>query len=245
MNESIDESPVSAAALLALVRRRRSSRAGYIEDRPVSDEHIELMLEAARYAPSAGNAQPWEFIVIRDRDTRHRIGELCKNQLKDKLEIERTIRGTTSGGSSVGWRLAPVHILVIGDPRTNASFPLRTREEKADSHFVSSLANATLQMMLMAECLGLATQYVSDVSSPYFSLMLKHLLGVPAELRVYHLVPTGYVSVRSSDHGRRPLAEMVHWERFDPAKLRSDQEIDRFVRESSVRSKDYKWGGSR
>lgn len=244
MNASIDASTVSASALLALMRQRRSARAGYIEDKPVADEHIELMLEAARSAPSAANGQPWEFILIRDRDTRYRIAELYKQQIKEKIELERTIRGIATG-PSVGWRFAPVHILVLGDFRTCASFPLRTREEKSESHFVSGLANATLQMMLMAECLGLATQYVSDASSPYLSLMLKHMLGIPADLRIYHLVPVGYVSVRSSDHGRRPLAAIVHHERYEEAKQRSNEDIERFVRESTVRSKDYQRGGSR
>jgi hypothetical protein len=43
------------------------------------------------------------------------------------------------------------------------------------------LASALLQMMLMAECMGLGTQYISDAVSPYFSLMLKHLLDIPRE----------------------------------------------------------------
>ena len=245
MNEITDAAAVTPHNLLALMRQRRSSRTGYVEDKPVNDEQVELMLEAARSAPSAGNAQPWEFVVIRDRDTRYSIAEIFKHQLKDKIEIERTIRGTTAVGASIGWRFAPVQILVIGDPRTCASFPLRTREEKAESHFLSSLANATLQMMLMAECLGLATQYVSDASSPYFSLMLKHLLGIPAEMRVYHLVPVGYVSVHTEENSRRPLAAMVHSERYDAAKQRSNDDVERFVRESSVQSKDYRWGSSR
>jgi len=245
MNEITDAAAVTPHNLLALMRQRRSSRTGYVEDKPVNDEQVELMLEAARSAPSAGNAQPWEFVVIRDRDTRYSIAEIFKHQLKDKIEIERTIRGTTAVGASIGWRFAPVQILVIGDPRTCASFPLRTREEKAESHFLSSLANATLQMMLMAECLGLATQYVSDASSPYFSLMLKHLLGIPAEMRVYHLVPVGYVSAHAEENGRRPLAAMVHRERYDAARQRSNDDVERFVRESSMQSKDYRWGSSR
>jgi 5,6-dimethylbenzimidazole synthase len=245
MNEIIDGAALTPEQLLALMRQRRTTRTAYVEDKPVTDTQIELLLEAARSAPSAGNAQPWEFVVVRERDTRYRIVDLFKQQLRDKIEIERAVRGTTAVGASLGWRFAPVQILVIGDPRTCASFPLRTREEKAESHFIGSLANATLQMMLMAECLGLATQYVSDASSPYFSLMLKHLLGIPAELRVYHLVPVGYVSVRAEENGRRPLEAMVHRERYDPAKQRSNDDVERFVRESSVQSKGYRWGSSR
>lgn len=230
--------------MLELMQRRRSSRTGYIKDKPVSDEQVGMILEAARCAPSAGNAQPWEFIVIRDRETRYRIADLFKRQLQDKIEIERTIRGHAKVGTSVAFRFAPVHILCLGDPRTSLSFPLRTQEDKAESHFFSSLANALLQMMLMAEALGLGTQYVSDVSSPYFSLMLKHLLDIPRELRVYHLMPLGYVSVRAQPNSRRPLGAMVHYDRYDRSKQRTGADIERFVKEESSQADDFQWGSS-
>lgn len=215
--------------LLSLMQSRRSSRSGYLEDKPISDEQVNLLLEAARAAPSAGNAQPWEFIVIRDRDTRHRLAELFKHQLRDKIELERTIRGHAKVGGPVAWRHAPVLILCLGDPRTSALYPLRTREDKAESHFYSSLANALLQMMLMAECMGLGTQYISDAASPYFSLMLKHLLNIPRELKVYHLMPVGYVSVRAQPSSRRPLEAMVQYDRYDRSKQRTAEDIERLA----------------
>lgn len=238
-------SAIEPGQLLDLMRFRHSSRSGYIENKPLSDEQIETILQAARVAPSAGNAQPWEFIVIRERETRHRIAELFKHQLRDKLELERTIRKSSKIGASIGWRFAPVLILVLGDPRTSESFPLRTREDKAESHFISSLANATLQMMLMAQCMGLGCQYISDVASPYFSLMLKHLLDIPPELRVYHLVPFGYVSVAAEPNSRRPLEAMVHYERYDQGKKRTAEDIQRFLQEESIQSKNYQWGGAK
>lgn len=228
--------------LLDMLRHRRSSRTGFIENKPPSDAQISLLLEAARAAPSGGNAQPWEFIVIRDHDMRMNIADLYKHQLRDKLELERAIRGTTSV-SGVGWRNALVLIVVLGDPRTSMCFPLRTAEDKADSHFFTGLANATLQLMLMAECMGLATQYVSDSASPYFSLMLKHMLGIPPELRVYHIVPVGYSSVAATPKSRRPLDAMVHFERYDPGRLRSVEYLQKFMEEDSIQSKDYDRGG--
>jgi 5,6-dimethylbenzimidazole synthase len=230
--------------LLDMMRSRRSSRTGFLENRPVTDDQLNLLLEAARAAPSGGNAQPWEFVVIRDAEMRNRIADLYKHQLRDKLELERTIRGTTSV-SGVGWRNAPVQIVVLGDPRTSLCFPLRTAEDKADSHFFTGLANATLQIMLMAESMGLSTQYVSDSASPYFSLMLKHLLGIPKELRVYHIIPVGYTEVAATPKSRRPLEAMVHHERYDPGKQRSEDYLARFAEEDSIQAKNYNRGGER
>tara|TARA_R110000787_G_scaffold21020_16_gene62433 strand:+ start:382 stop:1128 length:747 start_codon:yes stop_codon:yes gene_type:complete len=230
--------------LLDMMRRRRSSRTGFLEDSNVSEAEITQLLEAARAAPSGGNAQPWEFIVIRDTDMRMKIADLYKHQLRDKLELEKAIRGTSSV-SGVGWRNAPVLILVLGDPRTSLCFPLRTAEDKADSHFFTGLANATLQIMLMAESMGLSTQYVSDCASPYFSLMLKHMLDIPQELRVYHIVPVGYTEVAATPKSRRPLESMVHYERYDAAKLRSRDYLEKFAAEDSIQAKDYDRGGER
>ena len=242
-----DSREFDSQQLLTLLRERHTSRSGYLEDKPVSNEQIEMLLEAARAAPSAGNGQPWEFIVIRDRDTRHRIAELFKRQLQNKIELERTIRGHAKVGASIGFRFAPVLILCLGDPRVSAAYPLRTREEKAESHFYSSLANALLQMMLMAECLGLGTQYISDVSSPYFSLMIKHLLDIPRELKVYHLVPVGHISARAQPRprSRRPLETMVHYDRYDRSKERTADDIERFVQQESIQSKSYQWGNAK
>jgi nitroreductase len=241
---SPDTTAIKPQQLLDMMRHRRSSRTGFLENKDVSDDKINLLLEAARAAPSGGNAQPWEFIIIRDKDMRMQIADLYKHQLRDKLELEKAIRGTSSV-SGVGWRNAPVQILVLGDPRTSLCFPLRTAEDKADSHFFTGLANATLQIMLMAESMGLATQYVSDSASPYFSLMLKHKLGIPQELRVYHIIPVGYSEVAATPKSRRPLETMVHYERYDSSKLRSLDYLRKFVAEESIQAKNYDRGGER
>lgn len=235
---------IAPSDLLAMMRARRSSRTGFLEDKPVGEDEISLLLEAGRSAPSGGNAQPWEFIIIRDKNMRMQIADLYKHQLRDKLELEKTIRGTSSV-SGVGWRNAPVLILVLGDPRTSLCFPLRTAEDKADSHFFTGLANTTLQIMLMAESMGLSTQYVSDSASLYFSLMLKHLLDIPQELRVYHIIPVGYTEVKATPKSRRPLASMVHHERYDASKLRSVEYLQKFSAEESIQAKDYDRGGER
>ena len=60
--------------LLDLLRTRRSTRK--FKPDPIPDEYIEKIIEAARWAPSGANGQPWEFIVIKDQQTKTRIAEL-------------------------------------------------------------------------------------------------------------------------------------------------------------------------
>ncbi len=57
--------------MLELIKARRSIRK--YTDEPVTDEQVRAMLEAAMAAPSANNAQPWEFVVVRDADLRQQL----------------------------------------------------------------------------------------------------------------------------------------------------------------------------
>jgi nitroreductase len=214
--------------LRALVEQRRSIR-GYDENRDVPKDAVEMILDCARWAPSGGNGQPWEFIVVRDRTTRHKIADIYLKQLIEKREMDMAVRGTAKMTGD-GFRHAPVHIVILGDPRVKEAYPIRTRLEKAESHFITGLANATLLIHLAASSLGLASQYVSDANSPYMETMLKAALGVPEPLRVYHLVPLGYAKGPVAAPPRRRLEEIMHHEKYDMAKFRDDGMMAGFVR---------------
>lgn len=215
-----------------LVRQRRSIR-GYDEKGEVTDEMIGLILNCARWAPSGGNGQPWEFLVVRDRAIRHQIADYYLKQLEQKREMDMAVRGTAKMTGD-GFRRAPVHIVIMGDPRVKEAYPIRTKLEKAESHFITGLANATLLIHLAATALGLASQYVSDANSPYMETMLKALLKIPEPLRIYHLVPIGFAKAQVEAPPRRELAEIVHWEKYDMDKYRDDNHFNAFVRSATL-----------
>src|SRR3990172_9806149 len=130
---------------LELARARRTIR-GY-RKKDVPRECIEKILEAARWAPSGGNSQPWEFVVIADAGMRQRIVDLYVKQMLDKREMEKAVRGTSvTRGEAIGFRNAPVFILVLGDARVNDTFPIRTKLDKGEQHFITGLASATLMI---------------------------------------------------------------------------------------------------
>jgi 5,6-dimethylbenzimidazole synthase len=149
-----------------LVQQRRSIR-GYDASREVSDETIRTILDCARWAPSGGNAQPWEFVIVRDRAMRYKIADCYLKQMEQKREMDMAVRGTAKMTGD-GFRHAPVHIVILGDPRVKEALPIRTKLEKAESHFITGLANATLLIHFAATAVGLASQYVSDANSPYY-----------------------------------------------------------------------------
>ncbi|MCK5123817.1 MAG: nitroreductase family protein, partial [Dehalococcoidia bacterium] len=74
---------------LELAKKRRSIRK--FKSDPIPDEYIDKIIEAARWAPSGGNSQPWEFIVIKKRELRDKIAEVAQEQygITHKMEMLR------------------------------------------------------------------------------------------------------------------------------------------------------------
>src|SRR5689334_16609800 len=217
-----------ARAFMQLVKERTSHRGGYRKDVDVTDEQLDFILEAARWAPSAGNSQPWEFVVVRKPELRAAIIDIAKKQLKEKIEMEWVTRRTRKVGSDSGFVHAPVFIVIVGDPRSIEAYPVRTRLDKWQSHYFSSLSNTVLTMVLAAQALGLGSQWLSDIASPYFATMVKSLLGIPDPLYPYHLIPIGHVSRKLPPNPRRPLDELVHTDQYDMSKYRSDEQVRAF-----------------
>ena len=69
-------------ALLSVVQKRRSVRV--YKTGKVSDAQLSAILEAARWAPSGANTQPWEFVVTRDRKKMKRIREIYDNEWRQR-----------------------------------------------------------------------------------------------------------------------------------------------------------------
>ena len=210
-----------------LVMKRRTIR-GFKPDKDVPDEYVRKILDIARWAPSGANGQPWEFLVIRDPSTRQKIVDLFLRQRELKTEAEKAVRGEVKMGGA-GFRDAPVFILVLGDQRVDQAYPVMTREEKSFQHLITGLASAGLLIQLAATALGLGSQYVSDASSPYMATMLKTYLGIPQALKVYELIPIGYPKGPVAPPPRRALEEIIHYERYDAGRARTEEDVRRFL----------------
>ncbi len=87
--------------LRSLVENRRRIR-GYDEGRDIPDEMIEGILDCARRAPSGGNGLPWEFIIVRNRETRYKIADCYLKQLEQKREMDLAVGGTADITGELG-----------------------------------------------------------------------------------------------------------------------------------------------
>jgi nitroreductase len=220
-------------SFLTLVKTRRSIRS--FKPDPVSDEYVERIIEAARFAPSGANSQPWEFIVIKDKETKDKIAALVVEQAEPGRKVEAAreedlrFPGAKGPVGEPGYKNAPVFILLCGDPRTKEAYPLFTTLTRGDSHFTSGLASAFLYMTLAATAMGLGSQWVSATGSPLVKPLLKQLLDIPHGLEIYDMLVVGYPASQPKERFVRDRAEMIHHGRFDRVRYRSDKQMRDYI----------------
>ena len=168
-----------------LVRRRSMIRA--FRPDPVPDELVRKLLRNAVRAPSAGNLQPWEFIVVRDEETKRRLAEAALRQM---FLAE-----------------APVVIATCRNLERNAR-----RYGDRGRHFYSLIdaSFATLMILLTARNEGLGACLVGA----YQDEEVWRILGLPEHVRSVGLVGVGWPAEPATRAERIPLAEVVHRERF-------------------------------
>jgi nitroreductase len=204
--------------LLKIIQTRRSVRV--YKTGKVSDEQLQLILEAARWAPSGANTQPWELVVTRDRKKMKRIRQIYDNEWRQrKREDPINYKGLKK--DYVGD--VSVIVLVCGDPRTKQVYLTTRQPADREKLFQASIANAVQQMMLAAASMNLGTVWVSvrEEVEPE----LRELFKVPASLRLLWVVPIGHARSWPPAKPRRKPDAFTHREVYDATKLRNETEI--------------------
>lgn len=224
-------------SLLELVKSRRSTRR--FKTDPVPEECIDKIIEVARWAPSGFNSQPWEFVVVRDKELKDKIVELTTEYWNQSARMEATREQWQKGmvrppTASVDYRAAPVLIILFGDTRTKAGLPMMLRydPDRCQTIYTSSLANAFLYMQLAATSLGLTSQWVSNVQTPLAHCLIKNLLGIPPQMEIYDMMAVGFPAARSKPKLMRSKEKMVHYDFCDNKGFRTDEEVNDFIRKT-------------
>jgi len=228
--------------LLELVRNRRSIRR--FKTDPIPDEYVDKIIEAACWAPSGLNLQPWEFFVVKKKELKDGIVQAIIDSNRAQhpgIELTREAsqgdkRQPSPGGEPTDFRIAPAFILLFGDTRTKAGLPMlnETSPHGRESILNSSLANAFLYMHLAATTLGLASQWVSKVQVPLVHYQLKNLLGIPDDLEVYDMMAVGYPAEKPEPKLMRDREKMVHYDSCGKEDFRTDEEVNEFTRRTRV-----------
>jgi nitroreductase len=171
--------------VLKAIKGRRSIRAFKRDD--VSPEIVEKLLEVARWAPSAGNIQPWEFIVVRKPELKKALAEAALGQ----TFIEE----------------APIVIVVCANEnRSSQGYGVRGK----NLYCIQDTAAAIQNIHLVAYSLGLGTCWVGAFREEEATKILK----IPQGIRPVAIIPVGYPAETPSPRNRRPISQIVHYETF-------------------------------
>jgi nitroreductase len=223
---------------LELVKKRRSFRR--FKPDPVPKEIVEKVLEAARHSPSAGNSQPWEFVVVQDPATKKSITQSINSGYKKVRKADTAMYWAVAVQPYLA--TAPVLIVVCGDRRLQETYPAHLPGEIL---LHQSLAISIYTLQLAAASFGLATAWAT-MQTELRETQIRKILGIPDVYTVDHIVPLGYPDeekekseealrpVRERAAFRRELAEIVHYEHYDMGKFRSDEKIKEFIWSKTV-----------
>ena len=214
--------------LLELVKKRRTIR--QFKSDPVPDEYINKIIEVARWAPSAFHTQPWEFVIIKNKELKNRIvnileqhGTPIKDPAKESLQRK-------------SFKDAPVFIFLLCDWRARVGLPGQASENnsRVSNLFCSSLANAFLYMHLAAASLGLASQWYTATSHPGVEQAIKEIIGIPETLTIYDMMVVGYEANSPNPKIVRDIDEMMHYDDCGLQDFRTDEEVIACGRETNA-----------
>ena len=168
------------------IKGRRSVRA--FKRRGISAEIVEKLVEAALWAPSAGNIQPWEFVIVRKPKIKKRLAEAAFGQ----AFIEE----------------APVVIVVCAnETRSLQGYGVRGKK----LYCLQDTAAAIQNLHLAAYSLGLGTCWIGAFRED----AAKEILSTPEGIRPVAIIPVGYPDEAPPlRRRRRPTSQIVHYETF-------------------------------
>ena len=194
-------------AFFDVVLRQRACR-DFAPD-PVPDEDVARMLEAAVHAPSAENAQPWVFVLVRDADRRQRIAELTR-RLWDggagghsRPRLAAGLFAEVDGAIRSGFGGAPVLVVVAGDgrdPTTRATLG-------------ASVFPAVQNLLLAANALGYGSALTTLPTVAAAELC--DVVELPEGIEPMAVVPIGLPARLLGRPRRLPPAAKTYLDRYE------------------------------
>jgi coenzyme F420-0:L-glutamate ligase/coenzyme F420-1:gamma-L-glutamate ligase len=196
------------------VKGRRSVKQRFM-DRTVEDGVLERLLDAAIWAPSAHNSQPWSFVVIRDNVVKRRLAEKMalawrRDFHQDSIphdEREKRIAASIDRVSN-----APLLIIVCLAMEHMHRYTDERRQKCEYIMAVQSVAAAVQNLLLAAHESNLGSCWMC---APLFSQeAVRQVLGIPTDMEPQALVTLGYFEGSIEAPPRQPISKVVHMDRW-------------------------------
>jgi nitroreductase len=158
------------------------------QDKDVTEETVEKLLDLASHFPSAGHTRPQAFIVIRHQKEKEALAEAALGQM---FLAE-----------------APVVIVVVSDTRRSAA-----RHGSRGIHFYSIIDGAFAAMLLLLAAVneGLGAVFVAAFDDQ----RVQHVLGLPKQVRPIGIIPIGYCAEKAPKLSMRSKQAIIHYEKWE------------------------------
>ena len=180
---------------------RRDVRSHFIS-KPIEDEKLSKILHAAHHAPSVGFSQPWNFILIKNQETKKKIKESFEEERKRSSQIvEEPKKSKYLSFKLEGILESPVNLCVTYDPSKFGPFVIgRSSIPEAG---IYSVCCAIQNLWLSARAEGIALGWVSILSNK----ILKETIGLPEQVVPVAYLCLGYVN----EFADKPDLETAGW----------------------------------
>lgn len=178
-------------SFVELVNSRQSDRS-YL-DKPVEKEKIQRILEVARLAPSACNAQPWKFIVVTDPEKRMEIADAMASKLLSMNHFTKQ---------------APVQLVLVEE---NANFTSTVGGWATKKHYPHiDLGIVASHICLAATDEGLGSCIIGWCDEK----KVQKALDIPRNKRIMLVILLGYSNQPLREKKRKEINEIVSWEKY-------------------------------
>ena len=164
------------------IKKRRSVRR--FKDIPIEKKVIEELLSAAQMAPSAGNLQARDFIVVSNKVTKQKLTEAALDQ------------------SFIAQ--APAVIVVVANIERSS----RIYKSRGELYAIQDATAGLMNLLLASHSMGIAACWVGA----FDEYAVSELLGLPYRTKPIAIVPVGYPDEKPSAPQRMKLEKVVHWE---------------------------------
>lgn len=212
----IDPTPPTSPFAMPLADAMRTQRAiRRLKPDPVDDALVLELLELALKAPTGSNAQNWEFVVVKDRAVKERLGRLNmmawrlyggigRRMAKNDAKMMKII-------DAVQWQadhFAEIPVIVVACLRG----PRPWLPPVAATSYYGSIYPSVQNLLLAARAAGLGAALIT---LPIWSTILaRRALGLPWSVTPCAVVPLGWPRGRYGPTTRRPVGEVVHIDRY-------------------------------
>lgn len=198
-----------SSILYKVLKDRRSIRKYPLKD--VSEDVLLRVFSAARWAPSAHNAQPWRFIMIKDSGVKRKLAEAMASEWDKDLsrdgvapeDRERLIKSSIEQFTK-----APILIVVCLTMEDMDKYPDERRQEAEYVMAIQSVAAAIQNMLLAAHAEGLgACWFCAPLFCPE---IVREVLEVSEGIKPQALITLGHPAERLEPPPRKPLESIVY-----------------------------------